>query len=141
MGFQRQVEPSAAGLALASEALAAWLAAQGAPAAGLGRVELVLEEVAMNVIMHGAPTDGSAPRLQLAAAALPDGCRLVLSDNGPPFDQMTAPLRRQAASLEQDSPGGLGLVLLRRFARDQAYQRLADGNVLALTVPYAASPA
>ncbi len=129
------IPPSPAGLATASAALAAWLATQGAPEAGIGRVELVLEEVVMNVLLHGAPVAG-LPRLHLAAAPLAAACRLTITDNGPPFDPATAPPRTDGAALDQARPGGLGLLLLRRYARDLAYRRLPDGNRLDLTIPY-----
>jgi serine/threonine-protein kinase RsbW len=139
-GFQRDVIPTPAGLAESSQALSDWLTAQGAPEAGIGRVELVLEEVVMNVIMHGAPAVG-APLIQLAAAALPEGCQLTILDNGPPFDPTTAAPRADGASLDQAAPGGLGLVLLRRYARELRYHRLPGGNRLTLTIPYAPQPA
>ena len=140
LAFQHLVEPSAAGLAAASVALCHWLAAHGAPEAGLGRVELVLEEVVMNIIMHGTPAAGAVPRIRLAATALAGGCRLAVSDNGPPFNPAAAVPRTDGATLDQAAPGGLGLVLLRRYAQDLDYRRLPAGNRLALTVPYAATP-
>ena len=133
--FQRDIPPTAAGLAAASQALADWLGARGAPQAGIGRVELVLEEVVMNVIMHGSPAEAPA-RIRLAASATPGACELELHDNGPAFDPSTAPPRRDGAALDQDRPGGLGLVLLRRYARDLRYTRLAGGNQLRLSIPY-----
>jgi anti-sigma regulatory factor (Ser/Thr protein kinase) len=83
--------------------------------------------------MHGAP----ASRIALAAALEEAACRLSVTDNGPAFDPASAPLARDAASLDQDSPGGLGLLLLRRYGRDLAWRRLPEGNRLEVTVPLA----
>ena len=64
-----------------------------------------------------------------------------MRDNGPAFDPATAPPRPDGAALEQERPGGLGLVLLRRYARGLDYTRLPGGNRLRLAVPYAAEAA
>jgi anti-sigma regulatory factor (Ser/Thr protein kinase) len=61
-----------------------------------------------------------------------------VEDGGVPFDPTTVAPRNPVppASLEDATIGGLGLALVRRFARDLAYQRLANGrNRLGLTVP------
>lgn len=133
--FNAEIAPNAEALAGAVRQLCAWLAAAGAPAAALWRVELVLEEVVMNVIMHGHPPDGAAPRIALAAALEGEGCRLSVTDNGPAFDPATAPPARDAASLDQEHPGGLGLLLLRRYGRNLAWRHLPEGNRLDVTVP------
>ncbi len=137
--FQQDITPTPAGLAETSLALGAWLTAQGAPEAGIGRVELVLEEVVMNIIMHGASAEGAA-RIQLAAQAQPGACDLRVTDNGPAFDPTTATPRADGASLDQAAPGGLGLVLLARYARGLGYRRLPGGNQLDLSIPYPLPP-
>ncbi len=134
-GFQEWISPTAAGLAETSQALVAYLAARGAPEAGIGRVELVLEEVVMNIIMHGSPASGP-PRIRLNAMAEGERCRLAILDNGPAFDPSTAPARPDGAALDQATPGGLGLVLLRRFAQGLSYERVTFGNHLRLSIPY-----
>jgi anti-sigma regulatory factor (Ser/Thr protein kinase) len=131
------ITPTAEGLAEASRDLGTWLARQGAPEAGIGRVELVLEEVVMNLIMHGTTKVGPL-RIQLDAAALPEACQLRILDNCLAFDPTTATPRPDGAALEQATPGGLGLVLLRRYATDLAYAQVPIGNLLQVTVPYAA---
>ena len=137
--FQQDITPTPDGLAEASQALAAWLTAHGAPEAGIGRVELVLEEVVMNVIMHGAPAEGAA-HIRLTAHAAPGACDLRVTDNGPAFDPTTATPRADGASLDQATPGGLGLVLLARYASGLGYRRLPGGNQLDLSVPYPLPP-
>lgn len=135
-GFTAEIPPSAEGVAAVSERLAAWLEAAGVPMPVIGRVELVLEEVTMNIVMHGSPADGGQPRIRLEAALLPAGCRLTVTDNGPAFDPVTSPLVREVASIDQDRPGGLGLMLMRRYGRDLDWQPLpGSGNRLALTIP------
>jgi anti-sigma regulatory factor (Ser/Thr protein kinase) len=130
------ISPTAAGLAETSRQVSSWLAGQGAPEAGIGRVELVLEEVVMNIIMHGTPKLGPM-RIVLDAAASPDACHLTIIDNCLGFDPTTATPRPDGASLDQVAPGGLGLVLLHRYARGLSHAQVPIGNLLRLTVPYA----
>ncbi len=131
--FSTPVPASAAGLAAVSARLHAWLLAAGAAAAAIQRVELVLEEVVMNVIMHGTRADGRPAEISLAADLSDDACRLALTDNAAPFDPVSAPVRGKATSVE-DSPGGLGLLLLRRYGRDLHYERQGGCNRLTVSV-------
>ena len=133
-GFETWVTPTPEGLAEASRNLATYLAGQAVPEPAIGRVELVLEEVVMNAMTHGAPAAGPL-RIRLSAMAGPDACHLTILDNGAAFDPVTAPARQDGASLDQVRPGGLGLVLLRRFARGLRYQRVPFGNQLELAIP------
>jgi len=135
-GFSTAIPASAAGLAAVSARLHAWLLAAGAGVAAIQRVELVLEEAVMNVIMHGTRADGRPAEIALRAALAADSCRLELTDNAAPFDPVAAPTRCTAASLE-DTPGGLGLLLLRRYGQDLRYERLAGRNRLTVSVPLA----
>jgi anti-sigma regulatory factor (Ser/Thr protein kinase) len=126
-----------AGVAEGQAALRAFLAGAGIADRPIGHAELVLEEVLMNLLMHGfAAPEGQ--RVAVSAVLQAGGCRMEIEDAGWPFDPTTAAPDgpAPAASIEDAAIGGLGLVLVRRFAQDLAYQRLADGrNRLGLTVP------
>lgn len=62
--------------------------------------------------------------LQLDVLQQPGGgeVQLVVSDRGEPFDSGQARLKPLAASLEQATPGGLGLRLLKAFSDAMEYR-------------------
>lgn len=107
----------------------------------LGRVELALEEALVNISRHAYDPPGSGEQA-LSAQALPGGgLRLVLTDQGRPFDPVRVPEDEPEleagleanleADLEHRLPGGMGLFLIRSLAK-ASYRREGDENVLIL---------
>ena len=130
------IAPTVQGLAEAQAQLSAFLQGAALPDKLVGRADLLLEEMMMNVIKHGHIADPAAARVTLEAVTGPGvSCRLVFEDPGAEFDPTKPTLPLAAARLEEAPVGGLGLVLLRRMARDLAYARLPEGrNRLTLTL-------
>jgi anti-sigma regulatory factor (Ser/Thr protein kinase) len=96
-------------------------------------LELVLEELMMNIVMHAWP-DPAGRRIALAARRDGDAVELRLEDDGTPFDPVSAAERPRAATLDEARPGGLGLPLLRRRVRAMHYERRDGLNRLTLRV-------
>ncbi len=107
----------------------------------LGRVELALEEAVVNISRHAYDPPGSGV-LELSTLALPGGgLRLVLADQGRPFDPVHVPEEEPEleagleanleADLEHRLPGGMGLFLIRSLAQ-ASYRREDDENLLTL---------
>lgn len=120
----------AAALPLAQQALQQWLAPhQPSPRASFG-LELVLEELLMNQILHAHPGATEPASLSLQARVVGEALVLQLVDRGIAFDPLTRPAPVAPASLDDARPGGLGLHLLRRYTRSMAYARVADENHL-----------
>lgn len=94
------------------------------------RLVLCLNEVLANVITHGGRTALSAPiRLQFVVW-LDQDCRkasVTVSDAGMAFDPLSVPKNMAAKTLAEASPGGLGLVMIRRLA-DWLDYRHEDGH-------------
>lgn len=111
-----------------------WLRESGAalavPEAQIDRLELCLNEVLANLVEHGGEATAEHPiRLQLEAIA-PAGGRgalLVVCDRGEPFDSGQANLKPIPGTLNEASPGGLGLRLVKAFSDAMAY-RVLDGH-------------
>lgn len=98
---------------------------------GLGRrtkyaVELVLEELLVNVIYYAFP-DNSPHEIGLSVSVDSREVVITVDDDGIPFDPLQAPEPPVPATLEQATPGGLGIKLLRRYCSRIAYTR-SDGR-------------
>jgi serine/threonine-protein kinase RsbW len=114
--------------------LAAWVAEQAAELGLEGRqlyaIELCLEEVVANLLLHAEPS-GEAPiavTVRLETAPL----RLVVEDDATPFDPTAATALPRGQTLEEVGAGGLGLALVQSFSAWREYAREAGRNRLVL---------
>jgi serine/threonine-protein kinase RsbW len=124
----------AAGVGRAQAAAVDWLRAQGFPPASVARAELLIEEVALNILRHGFAAM-EEPAASLRVSLQGDRCILEFEDRGRPFDPTQAPLPAPAASLAEARIGGLGVPLIRAMAVSARYARSTDGrNLLRLEV-------
>ena len=110
----------------------------GLPASGLTpelvyRLELVMEEVLMNIIWH-AYGDSGQGKISVEAQREGDEIKLVFEDDGPPFDPTQVAPTPMPDKIEDVSSGGLGLVLLPKFATSIAYERVEARNRLEVVV-------
>lgn len=94
-------------------------------------VQLAVDEVATNVMLHGYQGRGGNLEVELERA----GADLVvrLRDEAPPFDPTTVPTPDLTLPLAKRPVGGLGIYLVRR-AMDEVIHRVtaAGGNELTL---------
>ncbi len=97
--------------------------------AGFG-LDLVLEELLMNQILHAHPGAADTPGLDLQAWVADEALWLRFIDEGIAFDPLSRPAPAAPASLDDARPGGLGLQLLKRYARSLAYERAGGQNRL-----------
>jgi len=107
-----------------------WTAA-GLPPAESVSFELALEEVFMNVVMHGSAA--TASQVEVSVILCDDGLTLMVADDGPEFDPLLLPAPDVAASLEERKVGGLGVFLVRQMMDAVSYQRVAARNQLRMT--------
>lgn len=135
-----EIDPDPQEFRRASRWLRASAATLGAPEAPTDRLELCLNEVLANLIEHGGAAVASHPiKLELGVSALPGGfaLQLMVADRGAPFDSGQASLRPLSGSLEQASPGGLGLRLVQAFSDGLDYRVLEGRNELRITMHWA----
>lgn len=100
------------------------------PQALVGRLVICLNEVLANVISHGGRTALSAPIRLLFEVRLDQDCSkasVTVSDAGPAFDPLVVPEKVIPKTLAEATPGGLGLVMIRRCA-DWLDYRHEDGR-------------
>jgi serine/threonine-protein kinase RsbW len=99
----------------------------------LFNIELILEESLMNVIWH-AFSDQAEHRIDLLVRVDPQEIVLRFEDDGMAFDPLQASEPVLPTSLDDAVPGGLGLMLVRKFAKSVAYERSGDRNRLTIAV-------
>ena len=111
--------------------------ALGVPAAQCHRLDMCLDEVLANIVSHGGPTALEGD-VQLTLERGGDGDQpsalLKVSDLGVPFNPLSAPEKPLAVSLDDAEPGGLGLVMMKRFSDGLAYRHAEGRNELSVIV-------
>ena len=96
-------------------------------------VELVLEELLTNHFKYATAHRADAV-LELTLQLEPGAVVLHFADDGAPFDPLQAPAPPVPASIGEARVGGLGLVLIRRFARSATYEHRDGRNCLTVSV-------
>lgn len=117
----------------ASQWLAKTCQQREVPKAQFERIEICLAEVLANVIEHGGQTALVAPiRLRLEVSLDEDGCKasVTVSDFGVAFDPLSVPKKILPKTLDESTPGGLGLVLLRSCSDWVCYRHEEGRNHL-----------
>ena len=108
-----------------------WCAADLPPAQSMP-FEIALEEIFMNVVMHGTPV-GSQGRVEVCLALSDDNLTLAVEDEGPPFDPLALPAPDTRAPLEDRQVGGLGVYFVRQLMDAVSYTRAGPRNQLRMT--------
>ncbi len=108
-----------------------WAAAQ-LPPAQAPDFELALEEIFMNIVMHGSQP-GLTSRVEVSLAVGADGVTMTVEDDGPQFDPLTLPPPDLTAGLAERPVGGLGVFLVRRVMDTVSYERVGACNRLTMT--------
>ena len=126
-----QVAAHAAELAGLNQYLSEFWGAAGLSPESQFPFELALEEVFMNVVMHGS-TPEHVPTVEVSLAREGEDVVLSFADTGPPFDPLEAPNPDVEAAIEDRPIGGLGIYLLREMMDEFTYARLHGRNCLTL---------
>lgn len=110
-----------------------FLTDQAPSPAAIFKLELVLEETLMNIVWH-AFRDQDSHQVRLSVATEPGLIVLQFEDNGIEFNPLLAPEVTLPATLAEARPGGLGLMLVRKFSQSMAYERHDGRNRLTIKV-------
>ena len=113
-----------------------WTAAALAPA-GIRPFELALEEIFMNIVMHGSQP-GNASQVEVSLTLTSDAVTLTVEDDGPQFDPLSLPPPDLTVGLAERPVGGLGVFLVRQMMDAVSYQRVGTHNRLTM-IRYLAS--
>ena len=103
----------------------------GVPPETAGDLNLALEEVVANVIMHAYP-QGGAHEIRVDVTAEMDRVAAAVVDDGVAFDPLQRAEPNVALPLEERPVGGLGILLARRVMDDLHYAREGGRNHLTM---------
>jgi serine/threonine-protein kinase RsbW len=98
----------------------------------VGTLELALEEIFLNIVMHGSQP-GLAPQVEVSLKLGPDAVTMTVEDDGPQFDPLSLPPPDVTASLADRKLGGLGIFLVRTLMDTVSYARIAGRNQLRMS--------
>ncbi|MBS7791276.1 ATP-binding protein [Roseococcus sp. SDR] len=116
--------------------LAAWVEAE-APGLGLSdrqtyAIQLCLEEVVANLVMHARPAAGAGIAVTVRIEDAP--LRVTVEDDAEPFDLTALAPAAPASSLEAAEAGGLGLGLVTAYTTAREYR--SEGGLNRLTLAF-----
>ncbi|MBR1517141.1 MAG: SpoIIE family protein phosphatase [Bacteroidales bacterium] len=98
-------------------------------------LRLAVEEAVVNVMEYAYP-DGVEGAIKIRTKADGHRLRIVITDNGAPFDPTQATVADTSLSAEERPIGGLGILLVRRLMDSINYERIENQNVLTLVKKY-----
>ncbi len=127
--WRRSVPSDATQLPVLTQFLQEFWSAASLPSAQVMSFELALEEIFMNVVMHGSPVR-TAPRVEVSLVLADGALILTVEDDGAEFDPLTLPQPNLEASLGERPIGGLGVFLVRQLMDTVSYQRIGTTNRL-----------
>jgi anti-sigma regulatory factor (Ser/Thr protein kinase) len=88
------------------------------------RLDVVFEEVIANIVRHGFEA-GAKHAILVELRKMDDAFELSVEDDGIPFNPLLVQPAERAACLADVQIGGLGIPLLRAYARSMKYQQIA----------------
>jgi anti-sigma regulatory factor (Ser/Thr protein kinase) len=104
----------------------------GLPSEERARLLIILEELFTNVVKYGHHGVSPSGRIEVGLALDGDKLEIKLSDDGRPFDPLSASLPNIDLPAVERQIGGLGLQILRSLTNDAKYFRDGDRNHLTL---------
>ncbi len=107
------------------------------PAEVKSHVDLVLEEIAQNIISYGYP-DGRSGQFEVSIQRQGDALSIVIEDDGDAFDPFSLAEPNLELSLDERSIGGLGVHFTRTLMNSHRYRRIEGRNRVELTKSLAA---
>jgi anti-sigma regulatory factor (Ser/Thr protein kinase) len=104
------------------------------PESHMRELELVIEEVLMNVSRYSYPEGAPGMVTITYSVSAPGLLAVEVCDQGVEFNPLTAPPPDLSLDLKQRPIGGLGILLLKSFAKSLTYRREHGCNRLTLAI-------
>jgi serine/threonine-protein kinase RsbW len=103
------------------------------PEAALGKLDLILEEVLVNVFRYAYPSGAGDAAVGYAVAS-PNCLRVDVCDSGREFNPLEQAAPDLEASLDDRPVGGLGMFLVQTMAESVEYRRRNGQNILSFII-------
>ena len=100
------------------------------PESRIGELDLLIEEILMNIARYAYPESAPGVVTVTYSIAAPGELTVEVGDRGVAFDPLTADAPDLTLDLEHRPIGGLGIFMLRSFAKSLAYRREQGWNRL-----------
>ena len=95
-------------------------------------MELVLTEAVTNVMDYGKQPEG---KIEISCTLLHECILIEIIDAGIPFDPTQVKPADRPQTLEDATPGGLGIHLIHHYTYNMHYQRKNGRNILRMCLP------
>jgi anti-sigma regulatory factor (Ser/Thr protein kinase) len=93
--------------------------------------EMALDELLTNIISYGY-LDSGKHKIAVEMYVEGDALKMVISDDGIPFNPFNQEEPDLDALFEERNLGGVGIHLVKKFMDEYSYQRLEERNVVTL---------
>ncbi len=127
----REYAPTMDDLARATEDLAAAL--EPVPEKVRTQLMIAADEIFSNIVRYSGATGWS---LTVALTHHPDGVRLILTDDGKPFDPLAHRDPDTTLCAEEREIGGLGILIVKKTMSPVTYKRRNGKNILTMGKDY-----
>jgi anti-sigma regulatory factor (Ser/Thr protein kinase) len=98
------------------------------------KIQLIVEEVLVNIFYHAYDKKQNTVYLEIETSSS-DSFKLIVKDKGPYFDPTSYKSKiDKNLLLEEKKEGGIGLLLVKEYAKEIKYNRDNNLNVLILTI-------
>ena len=138
--FQLSLKATENGVRCASAWLSTACNDRGVPPSEISRLEICLNEVLANVIMHSGCSEQS-PLIELSlefqTVRGTSQATVIVVDTGKAFDPLVVSPKPPPRSLADAQPGGLGLIMIRSNADKLGYRRRDGRNEFSFVVIWA----
>ena len=127
----REYAPTMEDLARATNDLAAAL--EPVPDKAKNKLLIAADEIFANIVRYSGATHWS---LSVVLTHHPDGVRLVISDDGKPFDPLIHRDPDTTLSAAERDVGGLGILIVKKTMSPVTYKRRNGTNILSIGKDY-----
>ena len=127
----REYVPTMEDLARATDDLAAAL--EPVPAKAKNKLLVAADEIFANIVRYSGATRWS---LSVVLTHHPEGVRLVISDDGKPFDPLIHRDPDTTLSAAERDIGGLGILIVKKTMSPVTYRRRNNNNILTIGKDY-----
>jgi anti-sigma regulatory factor (Ser/Thr protein kinase) len=125
--FERLLHADLASIGILGAELTRWGDEAGMTEAAVFQINLVLEELVSNVILHGLGV-GQPGSIHVCIERNDDLLEIRLTDNARPFDPFSIGPPDVTVGIEDRPIGGLGVHLVRTLMDEWGYERVGPHN-------------